>query len=96
VHLDGGTVGRLGQPDVKILAFAGFEEEDVVAVVEVGELVELRELGLGVEFGVFARVGKERVQVVEEVAVSFNIVSMLRSFSFKAFELPRIPHGNTS
>jgi hypothetical protein len=96
VHLDGGTVGRLGQPDVEILAFAGFEEEDVVAVVEVGELVELRELGLGVEFGVFARVGKERVQVVEEVAVSFNIVSMLRSFSFKAFELPRIPHGNTS
>jgi hypothetical protein len=70
VHLDGGAVGRLGQPDVEILAFAGFEEEDVVAVVEVGKLVELRELGFGVEFGIFARVGEERVQVIEKVAVS--------------------------
>ena len=70
VHLDGGAVRRLGQPDVEILAFTGFEEHDIVAVVEVGEFVELGKLGLCVEFGVFARVREEGVQVVEEVAVS--------------------------
>jgi hypothetical protein len=59
VHFDSRAVRRLGQPEVEILALAGLEEHDVVAVVEVGKLVELRELGLGVEFGVFARVRKE-------------------------------------
>lgn len=61
VHLDGRPVGRLGQPDVEILAFASLEEEDIVAVVEVGELVQLRKLGLRVEFGVFAGVREEGV-----------------------------------
>jgi hypothetical protein len=46
MEFDGGTVGGLAHPDVKIFAFAGFEEEDVVAVVEVGEFVELVEFGL--------------------------------------------------
>lgn len=41
VHLDGRTIRRLGQPDVEILSFAGLEEHDIVAVVKVGELVEL-------------------------------------------------------
>jgi hypothetical protein len=77
VHLDGGAVGRLGEPEVEILALAGLEEHDVVAVVEVGELVELRELGLGVEFGIFARVGKKGVQVVEQVTVSGAVVLVL-------------------
>ena len=36
VELDGGAVRRLAHPDVEIFAFAGFEEEDIVAVVEVG------------------------------------------------------------
>jgi hypothetical protein len=34
-------------------------------------------LGLGVEFGVFARVRKERVQVVEQVTVSREILLVL-------------------
>jgi len=75
VHLDGGAVRRLGQPDVEILAFAGLKEHDIVAVVKVGEFVKLGELGLCVEFGVFARVREEGVQVVEEVAVSACVVS---------------------
>jgi hypothetical protein len=29
------AVGGFGQPEVEVLGFAGFEEEDVVAVVEV-------------------------------------------------------------
>lgn len=39
VELDGGTVRRLAHPDVEILAFARLEEEDIVAVVEISELV---------------------------------------------------------
>ena len=70
VQFDGWPVGRFGQPDVQVLAFARLEEHDVVAVVEVGELVELVEARFGVEFSVFAAVGEEGVQVGEEVAVS--------------------------
>ena len=77
VHLDGGAVRRLGQPDVEILAFAGLKEHDIVAVVKVGEFVKLGELGLCVEFGVFARVREEGVQVVEEVAVSVDVISIM-------------------
>ena len=36
VELYGGSVRGLAHPDVEILAFAGFEEKDIVAVVEVG------------------------------------------------------------
>ena len=72
VHFDRGAVGGLGEPDVEVFAFARLEEHDVVAVVEVGELVELGELGFGVEFGIFAAVGEEGVQVGEEVPVSVH------------------------
>lgn len=34
MHFYGGAVGRLGHPHVEVFSFAGFEEEDVVAVVE--------------------------------------------------------------
>jgi hypothetical protein len=41
VEADGRAVGRLGGPEVKVVVLAaGFEEEGVVAVVEVAELVE--------------------------------------------------------
>ena len=39
MKLDCRAIGRFGEPDVEVLGFAGFEEEDVVAVVEVGEFV---------------------------------------------------------
>lgn len=70
VELYGGAVGRLRQPEVEVLLLAGLKVEDVVAVVEVGELVEGCEVVLGVELCVFARVREQRVQVVEEVAVA--------------------------
>ena len=63
VHLERGPVGRFGEPDVEVFALARLEVHDVVAVVEVGELVELLQLGFGVEFGVFAGVGEEGVEV---------------------------------
>lgn len=65
-----GTVGCFGEPDVKVLALARLEEEHVVAVVEIGELVELVELRLRVEFGIFSAVGEEAVEIIEEVSVS--------------------------
>lgn len=80
VHFDGGAVGGFAHPDVEVFGFAGFEEEDVVAVVEVGEFVELVEFGFRVEFGVFATVREEGVQVVEEVTMSAcwcTVVSVL-------------------
>jgi hypothetical protein len=96
VHLDGRAVGRLGQPEVEILALAGLEEHDIVAVVEVGELVELRELGLGVEFGVFARVRKKGVEVVKQVTVSGVMALVLLLFRLELIFFRRIPHCNTS
>jgi hypothetical protein len=48
MHLDGWTVGCFAHPRIQILAFPGFEEENIVAVVELSELVQLVQLGLGV------------------------------------------------
>lgn len=70
VELDRGAVWRLAHPDVEILALAGLEEADVVAVVEIGKFVELVEFGFCVELGVFPAVRQKRVQVIEEMAVS--------------------------
>jgi hypothetical protein len=70
VHLHRRAVRRFRKPYVQILALPRFEEEDVVAVVQVGELIQLVQLGLSVEFGVFARVRQKRMQVGEEVAVA--------------------------
>lgn len=37
VHFDGGAVGGFAHPGVEVFAFASFEEEDIVAVVEFWE-----------------------------------------------------------
>lgn len=44
MHFYGGPVGCFAHPEVEIFAFAGFEKEDVVAVVEFGQFIELVEL----------------------------------------------------
>ena len=36
VKFRGWSIRWFGKPEIEVLAFAGFEEEDVVAVVEVG------------------------------------------------------------
>lgn len=41
MHLDGWAIGCFAHPYVEIFAFAGFEEENVIAIVEFGQLVEL-------------------------------------------------------
>ena len=40
MELDRGTVGGLGQPHVKILTLSDLEKDAVVAVVELGQLVD--------------------------------------------------------
>jgi len=56
VHFYSGAVVCFAHPEVEIFAFASFEEEDVVAVVEFCEFVELVELRLCVQLCVFAAV----------------------------------------
>ena len=70
VHFDSRSVGRLGHPDIQILGLARLEKENIVAVVEFGQLVELIELSLGVELCVLAAVRHHRSEVVEKVSVS--------------------------
>lgn len=73
MELDSRSVWRLAHPDVEILAFAGLEEENIVAVVQVGKFVQLVEFCLGVELCVLAAVGKKRVEVVEKMTVSVKV-----------------------
>lgn len=70
VHLHGRAIGRFADPYVEIFALSRFKEEDVVAVVELGEFVELVELGFGVELRIFAAMGEERVEIVEKMSMS--------------------------
>lgn len=69
VELDGRAIGNLAHVEVQVLPFPRLEEENIVAVVELGQLVELVQLRLGIELGVFATVGYHRGQVVQEMAL---------------------------
>ena len=65
MHLDCRAVRRFAHPYIKILAFARFEEDDIVAVVKFGELVELVKLGFRVEFALAPAVREQAVEVVK-------------------------------
>lgn len=41
MQLDGWAIGCFAHPYVEIFAFAGFEEENVIAIVEFGQFVEM-------------------------------------------------------
>ena len=69
MHLDRRPIGRFAHPYVKVFAFTRLEEENVVAVVELGEFVELVKLSFRVEFCVFAAVREEGIEVIEEMSV---------------------------
>ena len=70
MHLGCRPIGGFAHPYVEVFALARFEEEDIVAVVEFGDFVELVEFCFGVEFCVFAAVGEEGVEVIEEMTMS--------------------------
>jgi len=90
MHLDRGSVGCFAHPCVQVFPFACLEEEDVVAVVEVCQLVELVEFCFRVEFGIFSAVREERVEVVDEVSVSGKSVldQIHSSMQFERFVSP--------
>lgn len=73
VELDGRSVGDLAQPHVKILSFPSLEEKNIVAVVDFGQLVELVQLSLGIELGVFSAVREHGSNIVEKMTVSMQI-----------------------
>ena len=50
------SIRRFGNPGVEVFALSSLEEEDIVAGVEIGELVELVEFGFRVEFCVLSGV----------------------------------------
>lgn len=72
MHLHGRAIGRFADPYVEVFALSRFEEEDVIAVVELGKFIQLVELGLGVQLCIFAAVRKEKVKIVEEMSVSIG------------------------
>ena len=56
MHLHGRAIGCFAHPYVKIFALTGFEEQNIITVVEFGKFIELVELRFGVEFRIFAAV----------------------------------------
>ena len=50
------AVGRFAHPYVKVFSLSGLEKQDIVAVVEFGELVELVEFCLGIKLCIFTTV----------------------------------------
>lgn len=75
VELESWAVWRLGDPKVKVLMFAGFEKKDVVAVVELSDLIKLVQVFLGVELGLFSGVGHQLGQILDEMSVSVGDAS---------------------
>jgi hypothetical protein len=75
VKLDRRTIGWLAHPCIEVFAFAGFEEEDIVAIVEFGDFVELEQLTFGVKLRLFTTVGKEGIEVIQEMSMSLDILS---------------------
>lgn len=57
VHFHSRPIGSLAHPYVKILALSCLEEEDIVAIVQFRQFIQLIELGFRVELRIFATVG---------------------------------------
>ena len=58
VKFHGGSIGWFGYPEVQVLVLSALEKEHVVTVVELGHLVQLVQVLLGVELGLFSGMGK--------------------------------------
>ena len=70
MHLYRRSIGRLAHPYVEIFPFPCFEKEDVIAIVELSQFIQLVELCFCIELCIFATMGKEGVQIVQEMSVS--------------------------
>lgn len=74
MHLNSRAVRDLTHPQIQILALTCLKEEDIVAVVKFGELVELGKSGLGVELGVFAAMRHHRGKIVQQMTMSSRVI----------------------
>lgn len=70
MQLDARSIRGFAHPHVKILPFPRLEEEDVVAVVQIRNLVQVVKLRLRVQLSIFTAVGKHSDYVFEKVAMS--------------------------
>lgn len=75
VKLHSRSVWHLAQPHIEIFSFPGFEEQHIVAVIQIRELAELVKFGLGVELGVLLAMGHHRCKVVQKMAMSVRNTS---------------------
>ena len=73
VKLDRRTIGRLAHPRVEVFAFASFEEEDIVAIVQFGYFIELKELAFSVKLRLFATVREEGIEVIQKMSMSWTL-----------------------
>ena len=58
VKFHGGSIRRFGYPKVQVLVLSALEKEHIVTVVELGNFVQLVQVLLGVELGLFSGMGK--------------------------------------
>ena len=70
VHLDRRPIGRFAHPDIKIFAFSGFEKQHIIAVVQFSQLVQLIQLGFGVEFCIFATMREKGIDIIQKMSVT--------------------------
>jgi hypothetical protein len=69
VELAGRATRYFAHPHVQILTLTRLEEQHIVAIIQLGEGIELVELALRIKLGVFTAVREHRGEVVEQVAV---------------------------
>jgi hypothetical protein len=75
MKLDSRPVRHLAQPHVEIFSFPGFEEQNIVAVVQIRKLAELIKLGFGVELGVLLAMRHHRCEIIQKMAMSVGNTS---------------------
>ena len=70
MHLDRRAIGRFAHPDVEIFSLSSLEKEYIIAVIQLGELIKLIQLGFGIELRIFAAVREEGIDIVKEMSVA--------------------------
>lgn len=70
-----GTIGRLQDPEVKVLVLSCLEEKNVVAVIQLSNFVELVQVLLGIEFGLFSSMWHQVCQILNQVTMPVSDAS---------------------
>lgn len=86
MHLDARPVRCFAHPHVEVLPFPRLEKENVVAVVQIRDLVQVVKLRLRIQLCVFTTVGKHSYYVFEEMAMSVLLCQLSNLYSKKQTE----------